>query len=41
MRIVWHEEEEATLSRQLLDATRDALVSYVVFYVFDRLTGAR
>lgn len=40
MRIVWH-EEETTLSRQLLDATRDALVSYVVFYVFDRLTGAR
>ncbi len=40
MRIVWHEERD-TLSRQLLDATRDALVSYVVFYVFDRLTGNR
>ena len=41
MRIVWNEQEEQTLSRQLLDATRDALVSYVIFYVFDRLTGAR
>lgn len=40
MRIVWH-DEEPTLRRQLLDATRDALVSYLVFYVFDRLTGAR
>lgn len=41
MKIVWREDEQSTLNRQLLDATRDALVSYVVFYVFDRLTGAR
>jgi hypothetical protein len=40
MRIVWH-DEEPTLRGQLLDATRDALVSYLVFYVLDRLTGAR
>jgi hypothetical protein len=41
MRIVWHEQPEPTLQRQLLDATRDALVSYAVFSLFDRLTGAR
>jgi hypothetical protein len=40
MRIVWH-DEEPTLRGQLLDATRDALVSYLIFYVLDRLTGAR
>lgn len=41
MRIVWREQEQDTWGRQLRDATRDALVSYVVFYVFDRLTGNR
>lgn len=40
MKIVW-QEEESTLRKELLDATRDALISYAVFYVFDRLTGAR
>jgi hypothetical protein len=40
MKIVWH-EEETTLGRRLLEATRDALVSYAVFHVFDRLTGNR
>lgn len=40
MKIVW-QEEESTLRRELLDATRDALISYAVFYVLDRLTGAR
>jgi len=40
MKIVW-QEEESTLRSELLDALRDALISYVVFYVFDRLTGAR
>lgn len=40
MKIVWHEEEE-TLGQRLLSSTRDALISYVVFYVFDRLTGNR
>jgi hypothetical protein len=41
MRIVWHDEEPTTLRGQLFDATRDALVSYLIFYVLDRLTGAR
>ncbi|HSK96775.1 MAG TPA: hypothetical protein VK891_09180 [Euzebyales bacterium] len=40
MKIVWH-DEEPSLRSELRDAIRDALVSYVVFYVFDRLTGAR
>jgi hypothetical protein len=40
MRIVWN-EEEPTLRGQLLDAIRDALVSYLIFYVLDRLTGNR
>lgn len=41
MRMVWHEQEQHTLGRQLRDSMQDALVSYVVFYVFDRLTGNR
>lgn len=40
MRIIWR-EEESTLGQELLHAARDALVAYVIFYVFDRLTGAR
>jgi hypothetical protein len=40
MRIVWH-DEEPTLNRKLLEAARDALVAYLVFYMLDRLTGAR
>jgi len=40
MRIVWN-EEEPTLRGQLIDAIRDALVSYLIFYVLDRLTGNR
>jgi hypothetical protein len=40
MRIVWN-DEEPTLRGQLIDATRDALVSYLIFYVLDRLTGNR
>lgn len=40
MKIVWRDQEE-TLSDELWKATRDALVSYAVFYVFDRMTGAR
>ena len=41
MKIIWNEQAEDTLNRKLWDATRDALVSYAVFYVFDRLTGNR
>lgn len=41
MRIVWNDPEPDSLGRKLWESTRDALVSYAVFYVFDRLTGNR
>jgi hypothetical protein len=40
VKIVWR-DEEPTLSEELVKSARDALVSYVIFYVFDRLTGNR